>query len=337
MFGTKNIRYFYIKIQRKIKNFLLSRNSREFLVFLFFFFVSTSFWLLQTLKNDYETEFTVPLRLKGIPNDVVVTSELPSEIKVILRDKGTVLLNYILGQKFYPVTIDYELYKNRGNHVRINARELEKKIASQLSASTKLVAIRPDTLDYIYSKGKAKKVPVCLQGTVSTSPQYYFIDTIYSPDSVIVYAPENILDTLVCARTQAVSFTNLSDTLKEKLSLAKIKGAKFVPDVINLTLPTDIIAEKTIEVPLTGVGFPEDKVLRTFPSKVKVTFQVGLNHFKSIHADDFILNVPYDELVKNNSDKYKVKITSMPRGIGHVRTTPAEVDFLIEQINMYGD
>lgn len=337
MFRTKDIRYFYIKIRRKIKNFLLSENSREFLVFLFFFLVSGGFWLLQTLKNDYETEVTVPLRLKGVPNDVVVTSGLPSEIKVLLRDKGTVLLNYILGQSFYPVTIDYDTYKNRGNHVTIYARELEKKIANQLSASTKLIAIRPDTLDYIYSRGKAKKIPVCLQGTVSTSPQYYFTDTLYSPDSVVAYAPEYILDTLVCAQTKPVNFTNLSDTLKEKLSLAQIKGAKFVPNEISLTLPTDIIAEKTIEVPLTGVGFPSDKVLRTFPSKVKVTFQVGLNHFKSIQADDFILNVPYDELIKNNSDKYKVKITAMPAGISHVRITPAEIDYLIEQINMYGD
>ena len=64
MFRFKNIRYFYTKVQRKIKNFLLSDKSREFLVFLFFFFVSTGFWLLQTLKNDYETEFTIPLRLK---------------------------------------------------------------------------------------------------------------------------------------------------------------------------------------------------------------------------------------------------------------------------------
>lgn len=337
MFRFKNIRYFYTKVQRKIKNFLLSDKSREFLVFLFFFVVSTGFWLLQTLKNDYETEFTIPLRLKGVPNDAVLTSELPSELKIQIKDKGTVLLNYMLGQSFYPLTLDFDTYKNRGNHVRIYARELEKKILSQLNASTRLLAIKPDTLEFIYSRGKAKKVPVLLQGNISTSPQYYLTDTIYSQDSVIVYAPKSILDTLQYARTEPLNLNNLTDTTRQTLSLAKIKGVKFVPNSVNILLPIDLITEKTLEIPLIGVDFPADKILRTFPSKVKVTFQVGLNYFKDIHPDDFILEVPYNELLNNNSEKYKVKIKSMPAGVSHIRISPAEIDYLIEQLPTYNN
>lgn len=36
MFDKKNIRTYYLMISRKIRNFLLSQKSREFLVFLFF-------------------------------------------------------------------------------------------------------------------------------------------------------------------------------------------------------------------------------------------------------------------------------------------------------------
>ena len=49
-----------------------------------------------------------------------------------------------------------------------------------------------------------------------------------------------------------------------------------------MMLPVDIYTEKTVEVPLRGVNFPADKVLRAFPSKVQVTFQVGLSHFRQI-------------------------------------------------------
>lgn len=35
MFDKKNIRTYYLMISRKIRNFLLSQKSREFLVFLF--------------------------------------------------------------------------------------------------------------------------------------------------------------------------------------------------------------------------------------------------------------------------------------------------------------
>lgn len=337
MFCLKSIKHSYRKIQRKIRSFLLSDQSREFLVFLFFFIVSMGFWLLQTLKNDYEAEFSIPIRLKDVPNNVVMTSDLPSELQIRVRDKGTVLLNYMLGQNFYPITLDFNKYKDRGNHVRILAKELEKRIASQLNASSKLLVIRPDTLEYIYTQGKAKKVPVRLNGSVSPSPLYYITDTVYLPDSVVVYAPESILDTLKYAETELVNLTNLTDTIHRQLSLYEMKGVKYVPGSIEVILPTDIITEKTLEVPLVGIGFPPDKILRTFPSKVKLTFQVGLNRFKAIHTDNFVLEVSYDELIHNNSDKYKVKITSKPAGISHIRIIPEEVDYLIEQTSNYVD
>ena len=64
MFERRNIQRTYLKISREVKDFLLSDKSREFFIFLFFFFVAGGFWLLQTLNNDYEADFSIPVRLK---------------------------------------------------------------------------------------------------------------------------------------------------------------------------------------------------------------------------------------------------------------------------------
>jgi len=154
MFERRNIKYIYLKLSRKIKDFLLSDKSREFLIFLFFFFIAGGFWLLQTLNNDYEAEFSIPVRLKGVPNHVVLTSEPPSELRIKVKDKGTVLLNYMLGKSFFPVNIDFSESKVPDNHVKIYTSELEKKIAGQLNVSTRLLSVKPDTLEYIYSTGR---------------------------------------------------------------------------------------------------------------------------------------------------------------------------------------
>lgn len=101
MLDRRKIRYTYLKLSKKIKDFLLSDKSREFLIFLFFFLIAGGFWLLQTLNNDYEAEFSIPVRVKDLPNNVVLTSEPPSELRVRVKDKGTVLLNYMLGKSFF--------------------------------------------------------------------------------------------------------------------------------------------------------------------------------------------------------------------------------------------
>ena len=110
MFERRDIKSIYLELSEKIKNFLLSDKSREFLIFLFFFFIAGGFWLLQTLNSDYEAEFSIPVRLKGVPNNVVITSEPSSELRVKVKDRGTVLLNYMLGKSFFPVNLDFADY-----------------------------------------------------------------------------------------------------------------------------------------------------------------------------------------------------------------------------------
>ena len=123
-----------------------------------------------------------------------------------------------------------------------------------------------------------------------------------NPDSVLVYAPEGILDTITTAYTQNITLENISDTTRRRVPLTSERGVKFVPASVEMTFPVDIYTEKTVEVPLHGVNFPADKVLRTFPSKVQITFQVGLKRFRSIKASDFIINISYEELLKGVSN-----------------------------------
>ena len=208
MFEQRNIKRLYIRIRKQTKDFLLSDKSREFFVFLVFFFIAAGFWLLQTLNNDYETDFSVPVRLKNVPEDVVITSEPVSELRVRVRDKGTVLLNYMLGKSFYPVTLDFSEYKSANTHVKILTSQIQKKVTAQLNASTTLLSMKPDTLEYYYSTGESKWVPVRLQGRVEAGLQYYLPDTVFTPDSVRVYAPAGVLDTITAAYTQALQLEN---------------------------------------------------------------------------------------------------------------------------------
>lgn len=332
MFEQRNIKRLFLKTKKQTKDFLLSAKSREFFVFLCFFFIAAGFWLLQTLNNDYETEFSIPVRLRNVPENVVITSEPVSEVRVRVRDKGTVLLNYMLGKNFYPVILDFKNYTNMGNHVQVQTSQVQKWITGQLNASTVLLSMKPDTLEYYYSTGVSKMIPVKLCGNVSAGEQYYLPDTLFTPDSVRVYAPSDALDTMKVAYTLPLNLDNITDTLEREVTLSAPKGAKYIPASVKLTLPVDMYTEKTVEVPLRGVNFPADKVLRAFPSKIKISFQVGMGRFRQITADDFHLVVSYEELVRLGSEKYTVKLRTLPEGVSHVRFNPEQVDFLIEQI-----
>jgi YbbR domain-containing protein len=321
----------------KIRSFLLAKKSREFLIFLFFVFVSFCFWLLQVLNDDYETELSMQLKLKNVPENVVLTSELPNELKIGVQDKGTVLINYLLGKSLYPVTIDFEEYQDKGNQIRFLSSALSKRVTGQLSQSTKLLAIKPDTLELIYTRGEGKKVPVCLRGEVEAERQYYISERIFSPDSVMVYAPREILDTITAAYTETLYVKEISDTTRHRAGIMPVKGARFTPSYSDITFMVDMYSEKTVEVPVQGVNFPEDKLLRTFPSKVQVTFQIGLRQFKTVNAEDFTVVVDYQTLEREKSEKCKPVLLKSPANVNLIRVAPAEIDYIIEQKIMFND
>ena len=76
------------QIYKMVRNFLFSSANREFLTFFFFFILSSLFWLMMTLNENYEKEICVPVRLTNVPRNVVVTTEIEDSLRVTVRDKG---------------------------------------------------------------------------------------------------------------------------------------------------------------------------------------------------------------------------------------------------------
>ena len=78
-------------------------------------------------------------------------------------------------------------------------------------------------------------------------------------------------------------------------------------------------------------------MLRTFPSKVHVSFQVGLSQFMNVTADDFRVVVDYNDLMENQSEKCQPILVHSPSNVNHVRVNPKEIDYIIEQKAYFND
>lgn len=327
-----NIKRFLGNMSEKMKAFLLSESCREFLIFSFFFCIAGIYWLLQTLNNDYEAEFSVPVQLQDVPGNAVITTNIQPLIKVRIHDKGTALTRYRMSQGKQTLRLSFADYATaHRSHVQIPQKDFSDALLSLFGNTARIVSTQPDTLEYYYTISQSVKLPVRLSGQVRAARHCYIADTLFIPDSVEVYATREVLDTLSSAPTEYLQLTDISDTLTTQVQLASIKGIKFTPSSTTLKLPTDIYTEKTVDVPIQSIYFPAGKTFRAFPSKVQVTFQIGLSRFKQVTEDDFLITVTYNEVVNLEEAKYQVKLAKIPDGISHIRIQPAQVDFLIEQ------
>ena len=315
-----------------VGNFLFSTLNKEFLIFLFFLALSGSFWLMMALNETYEKEFDIPVRLVGVPNNAVMTGDVTDTVKVVVKDKGFTLVTYEYGRWFKPLSFRFSAYADEDlGHGVIPSADVSKQVQAQLYGSSKLQSVKPDRLDFYFTYGTAKQVPVKFKGKITTRKSYYLAQTEFLPSMVTVYANKKQLEQLKYVEIEPFNYRYLQVTIHQTVKLQKIRGVKMVPSTVRISVYPDVLTEEAVEVPVTAINMPSGMVLRTFPSRVKVRFTVGASLFRTISPDMFRVVVDYEELIANPSDKCTLQLRSVPGTVSKARLDVNKVDYLLEQ------
>ena len=321
-----------VKPYKVIKDFLFSAVNKEFFVFLFFLAVSAGFWFMTVLNETTEKEIPVPVQLVGIPNNIVITEPLPDTIRVVVRDKGFVLISYLHGDIIKPIKINFTTYARGNGKGGIAISEVQKTLGTMLYASSKIVSIKPDKLDFLFNFGMSKMVRAHIDGIIRPADTYYLDRTYISPDSIKIYASQAVLDSIKELFTENLDLVGFKDTVTRDIPLKKIKGVKMVPDHIRATFYPDMLTEKVVQVPIVSVNMPDGLVLRTFPTQINVKVVVGRSRIDAIRAENFSVVVDYADVATHPSEKCKLILRTVPKGVTSASLEMQQVDYLIESL-----
>lgn len=325
-------------ISQFVKNCLRPIYNRQFLTFLFFLLLSTSFWVFQKLNDTYEREFDLRVRLIDVPSNVDITTGPPEYIRVTLRDKGVTLLRYRFTRNFPPIVISWKDIEGNKGHATLRTRDLLKPFTASLDG-TQLAGFRPDNIDIYYNYyNRGRVLDVKFQGTVVPDSAYTWNDTQIAQPRVMVYGPQHVLDTMQFARLVPVHLSNVKDTFTVRCKFQKIPGVKYVAldakktvlSSSRVTIISDRMVDGVVEVPVQGVNFPASKTLHTTPAKVRVEYQVGLRDHKKITASSFVIIARYEDLINLPGSTFTARPRSTPPGVRRVRVHPEEVEFIIQ-------
>lgn len=320
----------------KYSRFILKKLcNKHTLIFLFFLSLSTAFWFLQVLNEVHEEEYDLRINQNNLPKGIVITSDLPSALRVNIRDRGATLLNYKYNRTLPDITLDPSLFTAQEGHMRILTSELVKQIRPSLSASSQVVSIKPDTLDIYYNHGRSKRVPVRLVGNISTANGYTIIGKErLTPDSATVFATQAVLDTIsaVHIRTALLPTFKSSGTISAKLHA--VHGVKITPNHVKISFVVDRLVEKRLTVPIGSINVPEGQLLRTFPSQTEVIFQVPMSLYRSIQPSHFAVVADHSQASSNEDTpegaKCHLVVLRSPTVVSHVRLVENEVEYILE-------
>lgn len=307
----------------------LLRPRRSLFTFMVFLVLSGLFWLSTALNESYDCEVKIPLSVENLPKNVVLTSEVEDTLKVVVHDKGYTLLQYLYGDKVKKITLSLASLSKQSEKYVVSAAELQRMVKKQFYNSSTVMSIKPERLEVGYTHGTAKSVVVRLLGDITPAPDYYLSHVQITPDRVTVYSSKEVLDSIKYVLTERLAVRNFSDTVSRTVAIKAIGGARVSPKTVRVDLYPDILTEETVEVPIIAVNLPDGVNLRTFPSRVKVKFTVGVSQYRSVNTSQFRVEADYMD-IQPGTDKCHIRIAQMPNGITKASLEFNEVDYLIE-------
>lgn len=312
----------------------MGNRTKDLFIFLFFVVICGVFWFVQALGDTFTMEVTVPVKLDNVPRGVILTTELPKQLKLSIHDRGAEIIPLFINRQLDTLHIDfsnYDTHEPTGYGVLLLS-QLQPALKKILPAEASIQSMSPDTLIFYYNRGVHRSFPVRLKGNIDARSQYCVSGLHFSPDTVDVYAPLSMLDTMHAVYTEPLMLVDQDKSFSKKIALASRRGMRIFPDSVLIKAEVDILTRQTAEVPVEGINFPADKALRTFPSYLRVTYLAPSALANAIKQEDFVIVISYAELLENESGKCTPHITSQPDGVSGVHIDPIEVDFLIENI-----
>jgi hypothetical protein len=331
----KNLLRILDQLPELITNFR-RKYQQKILLFLFFVVLSTIFWIIRSLNEEYEADIQYPVKYGGMPENKVLLSEPPDRLELRVKALGRTILTHKFSYFLRPLKFDvssYSLNTIGTDSSYILSGTAKEALARELN-DIQILNISPDTLFFRFSKMITKKVGI--KHNIVNFPkifaqQYMFNgDISFIPDSIIVSGPNSILDTLKCVFTEPITINNLNDSLERTCLLERIDPVVFSSKKVKLLIPVDKFTELSYLVDINHKNVPDSLLLKTFPNSVRLTCRVTLGYYDRVSPEMFEPYVDYNDIEKSISSRLKILIQDVPEYIHSLTLYPPSVEFLIE-------
>ena len=315
---------------KKIGETLLKLFRGDFLVFLLFLAITFFLWWSQTMNQSYETLMKVPVEVSDIPENVRITIPPVQHITVSLSGKGSTLRKSGRIGSRHVLRVNSSSFTAVQGHASVSTLRLRDSITAMLPPSVTVRSLSPDSLVFQYAMQRSMMLPVEFDGATESQDQFFLERIEFSPDSVLVKVLES--DTAKHRVVVEAGQIMLSaDTVIRTVPLKHDAGVIYGQDEVVMTVLSQQYTEKSLEVPITGVNFPDFIALKAFPSKAVVTFWVKMSEYDRVTASDFRVVVDYNDLTGGDASKARLRIISQPANVRNIRLQTRSVDYLMER------
>ena len=316
-----------IEGNKRFKKRFPSKNRLHF--FLFFVFISFSFWISTKLSNSYTIEQIFNIEWINIPESIVI-SENNKKLNTSITASGVEIILYRLfnnNLKIDLIQANFEL-----DYLSLNLENQKFLIQQQLYSNTLLNQITPSLVKIKFSRLSEKKIPIIPKTRINLRAGYLTDSNVISkPDCIIVRGPKILLDSIYYAETITYNQEDVYKSISKKINLSPIEGVNFSKDFVDIELSVSRYSEKEFNIPIELINQPEGVKVKLFPPMTKVRATIPMSVIGNIRVSDFRLIADYNQILNGQTQKLELLIQKKPSSVKQIILEPNEVNYLIRK------
>lgn len=313
------------------KQFPDEGKRRKVPVFLLFVFLASVLWLLIKLSDEYTYTLSIPVSFNDLPADVWMSAQADKQLNLSLRSHGfaIVRLKYFKRINSLEISLDEIPWRKRSQtEYYIHTTNLRSLTADMLNISEGEIDFEESEIRLRVYPLQQKKVAVHARVSYQYAAGYNSIaGPQLSPDSVLVYGPPDILDTLRCIHANTVNLNEVNAHLRQKIRLSfDTSLLRIEPEEIMLEIKAERFTESSFQL---NIHVPEAKPgIKIFPEMTVVRFMLGVNDYPRTMPNDFRVELDTASL-HQYPDYLPLKLTQQPDWVKSVTINPDFVEYIL--------
>lgn len=317
------------------------RLDKRLSVFIICLLFSSLFWLLTVFSKEYTTNISFNACFLNLPADKILIKDLPTKIDIKIKASGFALLGVQYSAQNDTLFIDASNVKKHLSDQSTNdiyyllLNNQLSLMAEQLGGSMKVEKIFPDTVTFVFDQKSQKIVPVKLNLTYSFAKQYQLNGKVkVIPSNIIIKGPKSVLDNINFLETKAHNIKNIESTKRHIVPLKYNvnEGVDYGINSVVAEIPVEKYTEAELMLPITIKNVPFGYVVKTFPSQVKVKFNVSLENYDLIKPTQFIVEANLAEVNNISNNRIKVRLVKQPDFISKAKIIDTQVEFIMRKL-----
>jgi YbbR domain-containing protein len=278
-------------------------NTNQIKRLLYSFVIAFIFWFFIKSEDTYSVTTSIPLVARNLQEQKTYKEEVPESIIVTLKGSGRAFIWLRFFDNFYE---DYKAVIDLSSIADEYNFELDQyyknnpeKIVLPESLELEFVeVISPRSIKINLDQYLVKKVPIKSEVIVSTAPGYIQVgEEVFSPDSISIGGPQEIVDTINFVKTQKDTLVNLVSSVEsEFLIINPDRVVDFDPKKVEGFINIQPISETIVTgIPVKLINKPNDINVFVNPATVSLTIVGGLDQIASIVSTDIEVLINFEK------------------------------------------